>query len=110
MMADRLFRAFSDPTRLRILHLLSKGELCVCDIMAVIRAPQPKVSRHLAYLKRVGLVRDRKRGPWRHYSLAETESRLQLRLLKCVSEGADEIAALKRDARKLASAPSNRCR
>jgi ArsR family transcriptional regulator, arsenate/arsenite/antimonite-responsive transcriptional repressor len=107
---DRIFRALSDPTRLRILHLLSKGELCVCDIMDVIGAPQPRISRHLAYLKRVGLVRDRKEGPWRHYSLADSRSPLQNRLLKCVSEGVDEMPLLERDARKLADSPKGRCR
>ena len=49
---DRMFRAFSDRTRLRILHLLRGGELCVCDLVAVIDVPQPKISRHLAYLRR----------------------------------------------------------
>ena len=53
---DRIFRAFSDRTRLRILNLLSAGELCVCDIVRVLDLPQPKVSRHLAYLRRAGLV------------------------------------------------------
>jgi ArsR family transcriptional regulator len=57
---DRLFRAFSDRTRLRILHLLQEGELCVCDLVSVLRVPQPTASRHLAYLRRAGLVRVRK--------------------------------------------------
>jgi len=67
----KMFRAFSDETRLRILHLLTKRELCVCDIVGVIGGPQPKISRHLGYLKRAGLVTDRKDGLWRHYSLAK---------------------------------------
>jgi len=59
---DLVFRAFSDPTRLRILSLLQgKDELCVCDIISVVGGPQTKISRHLAYLRRAGLVAAR--GP-----------------------------------------------
>lgn len=100
---DRLFRAFADETRLRILHLLTKGELCVCDIMGVLRAPQPRVSRHLGYLKRAGLVADRKEGLWRYYSLAPAESAVQRKLLACVDGCLDEVPALRRDAKRLAA-------
>ena len=55
---DFMFRAFSDRTRLRILHLLRGGELCVCDLVEVLGVPQPKASRHLAYLRKAGLVLD----------------------------------------------------
>jgi ArsR family transcriptional regulator len=51
-----MFRAFSDRNRLRILHLLQDGEMCVGDIVNVLQVPQPRVSRHLAYLRRAGLV------------------------------------------------------
>ncbi|HNI57756.1 MAG TPA: metalloregulator ArsR/SmtB family transcription factor, partial [Elusimicrobiota bacterium] len=44
---DRIFKAFADPTRLRIMHVLTRGELCVCDIMSILKTRQPKVSRHL---------------------------------------------------------------
>ena len=54
--APILFRALSDPTRIRILHLLKGGELCVCDLMEILRVPQAKTSRHLAYLRKAGLV------------------------------------------------------
>jgi ArsR family transcriptional regulator, arsenate/arsenite/antimonite-responsive transcriptional repressor len=69
---DSMFRAFSDRTRLRILNLLREGEVCVCDLQAVLGAPQPKVSRHLAYLRRAGLVDVRREGKWMHYKLAPT--------------------------------------
>ena len=59
---DRMFRALSDRTRLRILHLLLPGELCVCHLVDVLDLPQPKVSRHLAYLRRAGLVHRPERG------------------------------------------------
>ena len=59
---DSMFRAFSDRTRLRILHVLQGGELCVGDIVEVLQAPQPRISRHLAYLRKAKLVTVRKSG------------------------------------------------
>src|SRR5437867_396847 len=67
---DRLFRALADPTRLRILHLLQGGELCVGDLVKVLDVPQPTASRHLAYLRRARLVSVGKRGLWCFYALA----------------------------------------
>ena len=67
---DRLFKALADPTRLRILGLLLTGEVCVCHIHESLRIPQPKASRHLAYLRRAGLVDTRRDGLWIHYRLA----------------------------------------
>lgn len=107
---DRMFRAFADETRLRILHLLTKGELCVCDIMDVLGAPQPKISRHLGYLKRAGLVVDRKDGAWRRYSLAEPQTAFQKRLIGCVGGCLDEAPALRRDAEKLGKVRKTSCR
>ena len=72
---DVMFRAFSDRTRLRILHLLRGGELCVCDLVDVLGVPQPKISRHLAYLRRAGSVVARKDGLWCHYRLARPATR-----------------------------------
>lgn len=66
----KLFKALSDETRLRILALLTAGELCVCDLMAVLELPQSTVSRHLAYLRNNGLVEDRRQGVWMYYRLA----------------------------------------
>src|SRR5690349_16819991 len=57
-----MFRAFSDPTRLRILRLLQGGQCCVGDLVSILELPQPSVSRHLAYLREAGLVADRKEG------------------------------------------------
>jgi ArsR family transcriptional regulator len=65
------FRALADETRLRIIMLLLHGELCVCDLMAILDAPQSKLSRHLAYLKNSGLVNGRREGVWMHYSLKD---------------------------------------
>lgn len=95
---DRMFRAFSDRTRLRILHLLKDhGEICVGDLVAVLRAPQTTVSRHLAYLRRAGLVRVRKAGPWRHYSLEPAGNGFHLRLLRCLGDCFHEVRELSAD-------------
>ncbi len=98
MDADLLFRAFSDPTRLRILHLLRRKEHCVGDLMAVLRIPQAKTSRHLAYLRRAGLVRVREQGLWSYYSLAPVRNALQRRLLACLEACPRNPADLRRGA------------
>ena len=66
-----LFQALGDETRLRILGLLLAGEVCVCDIHESLRIPQPKASRHLAYLRKAGLVDTRREGLWIHYRIAD---------------------------------------
>jgi ArsR family transcriptional regulator, arsenate/arsenite/antimonite-responsive transcriptional repressor len=65
-----LFKTLSDPTRLRLLNLLAAGETCVCELTDTLRVVQPKVSRHLARLKRAGLVDARRNGKWIHYRWA----------------------------------------
>ena len=100
---DALFKAFADETRLRILHLLTRrGELCVCDIMAILGQPQSKVSRHLAYLRGAGLVQDRKEGLWCHYSLAKPDGAFHKSLINCLSGCFGEVEVLKKDSQKLA--------
>jgi ArsR family transcriptional regulator len=66
-----VYAALADPTRLRILSLLGDGEICVCHIHASLDVPQPTASRHLAYLRKAGLVETRRDGVWMHYRLAE---------------------------------------
>src|SRR5437773_9949770 len=66
-----LFKTLSDPTRLRLLNLLAEGETCVCELTDTLRMVQPKVSRHLARLKRAGLVDARRDGKWMHYRWAQ---------------------------------------
>jgi len=68
----QFFKALSEEPRLRILALLLNGELCVCDLMAVLQLPQSTISRHLAYLRNTGWVKGRRRGVWMYYRLAET--------------------------------------
>lgn len=81
----QFFKALSDETRLRIMMLLTQGELCVCDLMFVLDEPQSKVSRHLAYLKHSGLTNSKRAGVWMHYSLKEPADdvlRAQVNFLK----------------------------
>lgn len=66
-----LFQALADRTRLRLLNLMSAGEVCVCFFVDVLGESQPKISRHLAYLRRAGIVQARRDGKWVHYGLAE---------------------------------------
>lgn len=100
---DRMFKAFADETRLRILHLLTrKSELCVCDIIHILGLPQSKVSRHLAYLRRAGLVQDRKQGLWSHYALTRPEGGFHKRLIGCLDGCFDEVTILRRDGKRLA--------
>ncbi len=86
-----LFKALADETRLRILNLLVRGELCVCDIMAVLDIGQSKTSRHLAYLRNVGLVDDRRNGVWMYYTLARAEGVTHKRILEWLAEAATEL-------------------
>src|SRR6202167_2081168 len=67
---ERLFRALADPTRLRLINLVARQEICVCYFVEVLGAPQPKISRHLAYLRQAGMVSARREGKWMHYRLA----------------------------------------
>ena len=66
---DLLFRALADRTRLRLLNLMADREICVCYFVDILGVSQPKISRHLAYLRRVGLVAARRQGRWMHYRL-----------------------------------------
>jgi ArsR family transcriptional regulator, arsenate/arsenite/antimonite-responsive transcriptional repressor len=81
---DALFKGFADPTRIRILNLLAAGELCVCDIVAILDAPQSTVSRHLGYLLRSELVEVSRGWKFAHYRLAAPSNPVQRTLLNCV--------------------------
>jgi ArsR family transcriptional regulator len=105
-----MFRAFADETRLRILSLLAQSrELCVCDIQAVLGHSQPKVSRHLAYLRGAGLVSFRREGPWKHYSLASARGKFHRGLVGCLRGCFAESGTLKRDRRTLKTLERRRC-
>jgi len=70
---ELLFRALADRTRLRLLNLLAAGEVCVCFFVEVLGESQPKISRHLAYLRRAGVVAARREGKWMHYRVTTPE-------------------------------------
>jgi ArsR family transcriptional regulator, arsenate/arsenite/antimonite-responsive transcriptional repressor len=97
----RMFKALSDETRLRILCLLLEGELCVCDIMAVLQLPQSTVSRHLAYLKNSGWVDDRRCGVWMYYSIPDVGDELRTRLLAGLRDALPSMEAATSDRLRL---------
>jgi ArsR family transcriptional regulator len=96
-----LFKALADETRLRILNLLVQGELCVCDVMAVLDIGQSKASRHLACLRHVGLVSDRRNGVWMYYTLAEPGGVTHRRILEWLAEATTELPQAAADLKAL---------
>lgn len=97
----RLFRALGDPTRLRIVALLSHGELCVCHLEQALGLTQPTVSRHLAVLRAAGVVAVRRDGSWVHYRLCDQVDKAAERQLTSIVESFAERKALAREAAKL---------
>jgi ArsR family transcriptional regulator len=98
---ERLFQALGDATRLRILGLLLTGEVCVCDIHDSLKISQPKASRHLAYLRRAGLVAARRQGLWMYYRLADTRDPLVHTIRQAVTHTLSHVEAVRRDAGRL---------
>jgi ArsR family transcriptional regulator len=92
-----LFQALADRTRLRLLNLMAGGEVCVCYFVELLDEPQPKISRHLAYLRRAGLVAARREGKWMHYRLTKPAASLQARVLECALAAAAQERQLQRD-------------
>ena len=79
---EAFFRALADRTRLRLLNLMGSDEVCVCFFVEVLKTNQPKISRHLAYLRRAGIVGARRDGPWMHYRIVEPRDQDAARILK----------------------------
>ena len=96
-----MFRALADPTRLRLINLISEQEICVCYFIEVINAPQPKISRHLAYLRRAGLVAARREGKWMHYRLTVPRDSHAASILKTTIDAMKENKEMKRDCERL---------
>jgi len=94
---DLMFRAFSDRTRLRILCLLHKKEFCVGDIVEILQVPQPKISRHLAYLRKAQLATVHKSGLWCYYSLTPAQTAFHKKLLSCLSNCFSEVPQIQAD-------------
>lgn len=97
----QLFKAFSEETRLRILALLTKGELCVCEIEAALNLPQSTVSRHLSLLRQVKFVLGRRKGIWMHYQLADASSDLHKALLDIIENQIIELEPARQDLARL---------
>ncbi len=94
---DKMFRAFADRTRLRILCLLQDGELCVSDIISILKVHQAKASHHLNYLRRAGLVETRKAGLWNFYRLRPATSPFHEKLLECLGQCFTSVPGLAAD-------------
>ena len=96
-----VYGALADATRLRILALLKDGEVCVCDIHASLGVPQPTASRHLAYLRREGLVAARRSGVWMHYSLAPMADPVVAAVLAAALHALTHVQVVEKDQRRL---------
>src|SRR3954451_16717514 len=98
---ESLFKALGDATRLRILGLLLAGEVCVCDIHESLKIPQSKASRHLAYLRRSGLVETRREGLWIHYRLGTFADPVLAAIGDAVRHALTHIDTVQRDGERL---------
>lgn len=109
-----LFRALADDTRMRALVLLhAEGELCVCELTAALAVSQPKMSRHLASLRDLGLVASRRDGLWIHYRIAPGLPSWAAHVLAASCEGLGEQSPFRDDRARLAAMPDRpelRCR
>ena len=98
---ESLFKALADATRLRILGLLLAGEVCVCDIHESLKIPQSKASRHLAYLRRSGLVETRRDGLWIHYRLGTLADPVLAAIGDAVRHALTHVDTVHRDGERL---------
>src|SRR6202158_4195243 len=78
---EELFKALADRTRLRLISLIGDSEVCVCFFVTILKSSQPKISRHLAYLRRAGIVSARRDGKWMHYRIRKPEDAAANRVL-----------------------------
>ena len=98
---DRVLKALADPTRLRILGLLQQDAVCVCHIHDSLKISQPKASRHLAYLRRAGVVSSEKRGLWVYYRLASQPTPAVQAVLDAAIESTAAMTVTAQDAKRL---------
>lgn len=92
-----LFAAFADRTRLRLLNLMNGREVCVCYFVEILRQSQPKISRHLAYLRRVGIVAARREGKWMHYKIVTPIDAVAAKILRETLAALGQEKELQRD-------------
>src|SRR6185369_11644336 len=98
---ELLFRALADKTRLRLLNLMGNDEVCVCYFVEVLKSPQPTISRHLAYLRKAGIVGARREGKWMHYRIVEPADPSGARLLRQIRESVSNDEMLKKERSRL---------
>ena len=98
---ERLFRALADRTRLRLLNLMADDEVCVCFFVEILQTNQPKISRHLAYLRRAGIVASRRQGTWMHYRIVEPKNADAARLLADLREMLSRDPEMQQDRKRL---------
>ncbi len=98
---EAVLKALADATRLRLLGLLIAGEVCVCDLHDSLRLPQSKVSRHLAYLRKAGLVDTRRKGLWVYYRLADAPDPIVRTIRDAVTHALGHLEAPKKDRKRL---------
>jgi ArsR family transcriptional regulator len=96
-----LFKALADPTRLRLINLIGDDEVCVCFFVEVLNINQPKISRHLAYLRRAGVVSGRREGKWIHYRLVEPPDPHAANIFREVRAALPNDPAMKSDRARL---------
>jgi len=95
------FSALADRTRLRLLNLMRRDEVCVCFFVEVLKTNQPKISRHLAYMRRAGIVDARRDGSWMHYRIVEPPDADAARVLEDVLAWLANDREMQRDREKL---------
>jgi ArsR family transcriptional regulator len=98
---EQFFAALADTTRLRLLNLMSDGEVCVCHLADTLGTNDPKISRHLAYLRRAGLVSGRRDGKWMHYSIREPREPHAREVLAATLRMLRDDKAMERDRKRL---------
>lgn len=101
MKLTRIYQCFCDPTRLRILHLLTKGPLCVCHFQDILGEPQVKISKHLAYLRARGMVEAEREQTWMIYSLPKQRAAELEMNLKCLQDCVQTEPIFKHDLQRL---------
>lgn len=98
---ETFFLALADRNRLRLLHLMGDEEVCVCFFVEILQMPQPKVSRHLAYLRRAGIVDARREGKWIHYRMVLPQDEHAVRVLTEVRSWISRDQEMQRDRQRL---------
>jgi len=101
---ERFFQALGDRTRLRLLNLMGDQEICVCYFVEVLGGPQPKISRHLAYLRRAGIVAARRDGKWMHYRIVMPPHSGAAQILRETLSMLNEERVMQADRARLAKA------